>query len=144
MSREVDHLLKQLRFPPEGNGQRNVATATPPRGRLAGARPMVGAARESRFGGWPWVALSLVLGAALPFWPYPHPCGLLLTGYLAVVTVLLVVALRALVGTWSARQGFAHALSLGTLLLALGFAAHEILPRVGYAAHAATWTCHIR
>jgi len=141
MSHEVDQLLKQLRFPPEGNGQRGVATATAPRGRAGHLQPMVGAARESRFGGWPWVGLALILGTALPFWPYAHACGLPLSGYLAAVGVLFVVAVRALMGTWSARQGFAHAVALGLVLFALALAAQEILPRVGYALRTATWTC---
>ena len=45
------------------------------------------------------------------------------------------------VRSWHTRVGLAHVLSLSSLLWGLGLVAHEVLPRIGYAAKTLAWTC---
>jgi hypothetical protein len=44
-------------------------------------------------------------------------------------------------GGWTARRGRVLVVGLATLLGALTLAAMAVLPRIGYAAEAFTWTC---
>lgn len=91
-------------------------------------------------------ALSLMgpLGAAsLAIWPYAKGCGTMLAVYLVGVAAVAGAGIWAMRAGWVARRGLPHLLGLATLLAALGLAALEILPRVGYAATALTWGCTI-
>lgn len=90
---------------------------------------------------WVLVLLVVAASAALPFWPYARSCGWGLALYLAVLAVVFIVALSALTTTWRHRRGLAHTLVLLASLWLLALAALEVLPRIGYAAHGATWVC---
>lgn len=97
--------------------------------------------RGSLLGLW---ALSLLgpLGAgALMIWPYAKGCGTMLAVYLVGVAAVGGAGIWTMRASWVARRGFPHFLGLATLLAALGLAALEILPRVGYAATALSWGC---
>lgn len=90
---------------------------------------------------WGWTALAVVLGTALPFWPYPHACGWRLWLYCGAVFVLLVVGLRAALVTWHEHVGLAHALALLATLWALALGAETVLPRARYTKASGTWNC---
>lgn len=141
----VDRLLRQLRR----GAPAPVATTSAgvPRAVRPGpsARPVPATARAAAGPGraavWGRIGLGVVLGLALTQWPYSRACGWPLLFYLGAVGVLLVVGLRAAAAAWTTRLAVAHTVALLTLLWGLALTAHEVLPRVGYARGAATWTC---
>jgi hypothetical protein len=83
----------------------------------------------------------VVLGGALPFWPYAHACGWRLWLYCGAVFVLLVVGVRAALVAWRERAGLAQTLALLAGLWALTLGAGTVLPRVHYARATGAWTC---
>jgi len=87
------------------------------------------------------VALGVLLGAVMPAWPYGHACGWGLIFYAMSVGVLVSAGVWGLIITWTSRLSLAHTIALGTLLWGLALSAQIVLPRVGYAASQATWTC---
>jgi hypothetical protein len=90
---------------------------------------------------WFWVLLALALAAALPLWPYERSCGLRLTFFLGAAGVTGLIGLLGALASWSHRRGLAHVLSLLVIVWAAVVGLREILPRVGYARVARTWTC---
>jgi hypothetical protein len=90
---------------------------------------------------WFWVVLAIALALALVLWPYQKACGLQLFFFLGAAGVALIVGCLGALNSWAHRRGFAHILSLLVILWAGIVAAREILPRVGYARDARTWTC---
>jgi hypothetical protein len=96
-----------------------------------------------------WVRLVVVaaLAAGLPFWPYPHACGVGLFGYMAVATVIIAGGLWVAAWTWRGRLARAHGLAMLVVLWGLIVLASVVLPRVGYARvdpateTAAGWRC---
>jgi len=90
---------------------------------------------------WARVSLGLALGVAMTQWPYRTGCGWALGWYLgAVVAVTLAGGWTALV-SWKARSATAHILSLMVVFWGFVLAAEQSLPRVGYAAEQASWSC---
>jgi hypothetical protein len=87
------------------------------------------------------VALGVVLGAALPFWPYPRGCGWGLDFYLASVEMVVIAGVWGARQTWDTRLGFTHLIALGTILWGFVLTALQVLPRIGYAKQQATWFC---
>lgn len=148
---EIDRLMAKsgppAPRPPAGAPAASDAAPSPtaPRREAAAAaaapsRP-VAMSRGSLLGLW---ALSLLgpLGAgALVIWPYAKGCGTMLAVYLVGVAAVGGAGIWTMRASWVARRGFPHFLGLATLLAALGLAALEILPRVGYAATALSWGC---
>jgi hypothetical protein len=102
-------------------------------------------ARTSTLGVILRLALAVLLGVAMLFWPYEARCGLGLAAYLGAVVVVGVAGTWSAVWSWRHRAGRAHTLSLLLVLWGLVLGAMEVLPRVGYAtpdaAHPATWAC---
>ncbi|UCG87714.1 MAG: hypothetical protein JSW71_03960 [Gemmatimonadota bacterium] len=90
---------------------------------------------------WGWVTLAVVLAVGLSQWPYTRSCGYPLYGYLAVVILLPVIALRAVVASWIDRRAVAHSFAIVMVLGGLGYCAEVLLPRVNYARISATWQC---
>jgi hypothetical protein len=90
---------------------------------------------------WARLGLVLALALALPFWPYARACGLGLLAYLGAVGVLVAAGVWAAANAWRHRRPVAHVLALGAIAWGAALAAGEVLPRVGYARIAATWTC---
>jgi len=113
----------------------------PPGSGKAGHSRPVPAARPRTGAAWLWTLLGVVVGAAVPFWPYERNCGWWLGLYVTVVAVVLLVALRAVAVTWRHRVGAAHVLALLTLLWGLTLGGEVVLPRVGYATVSARWRC---
>jgi hypothetical protein len=85
--------------------------------------------------------LVVLLGVAIPFWPYAARCGPGLAGYLGAVASLIVAAGWAAVAAWRTRSPRAHLLALTVLLWGMALAARDILPRTGYARETRTWIC---
>ncbi len=90
---------------------------------------------------WFWVCLAIALGTSLLLWPYDKGCGLQLAFFLGAAGTTAVFAVLGALSSWSHRRAFAHVLSLLMLLWAGVAAAHEVLPRTGYAKESRTWLC---
>lgn len=128
--------------PPAGppaapSGRPALAPGTVP----AAAPPAPVSNRRGRAAAWVFTLIAVALAVALQFWPYLRHCGFGLLGYTGVVAILILVSLWASLSTWRNRVGFAHFLSLLSLLWGFGLAALIILPRIGYARTALTWDC---
>jgi hypothetical protein len=90
---------------------------------------------------WARVALGVLFGIAITQWPYPHACGLPLLQYFGVVAMVMVTGTWIAVASWTRRHAPGHVLALLLLLWGIALAAHQILPRVGYAAQRLSWRC---
>ena len=119
------------------------APATPGRAAPA-AGPAFGAGgggKLATFTTWLRVLLGLALAVGITQWPYANACGFNLAVYLGAIATVVVAGLWSSITSWQRRLGLAHFLSLAVLLWGLVLAAREVLPRVGYARAARTWTC---
>ena len=92
-------------------------------------------------GAWIVTALAAAVGAAFSQWPYAYACGWSLYTYLGVVGVILVSGAWAAMWAWRARSASAHVVALGVMFWGTVLAAEQILPRIGYAAERAAWSC---
>jgi hypothetical protein len=90
---------------------------------------------------WFWVLLAVALAAALPLWPYQRSCGLQLMFFMGATGVTALIGLLGALASWASRRGFAHVVSLAVILWSAAIGLREVLPRVGYAKTARTWTC---
>jgi len=86
-----------------------------------------------------FVALGLVLSAAMPYWPYANGSSWGLLLYLSALLLDMVTGVWGAKLTWDRRLGAAHALSLCVVFWALTLVAAEVLPRVGYAEIQKPW-----
>jgi len=139
--KELAAIDKVMAQPPSAHPERAPAPGAPARVALPAGRTGAPAARRERLATWLRVALTVATAAALPLWPYGRDCGLWLFLYLGATGFVALSALWAAGSSWRRRQGLAHLLALLALAWTLGLAAREILPRVGYARTAASWTC---
>jgi hypothetical protein len=105
----------------------------------APAEPAV--ARGSVAMTWFWMALAVLLAAALPLWPYGKGCGLQLFFYLGAAALALLAGAAGAIHGWRSRRGLPHVVSLLVVAFAGVMAAREVLPRIGYAAVSETWLC---
>lgn len=91
------------------------------------------------------LALAVLLGVGVVFWPYDTRCGVGLWIYLFAVGVVAVSGLWSAIWSWRHRSARAHTLSLLVLAWGLILAAMEVLPRIGYAQDdlrpVGSWTC---
>ncbi len=91
---------------------------------------------------WGSVSLGLLLGLALPEWPYDRACGSWLLLYLSAVSLVVIAGLWGARVSWRGRIGWAHILAVITIIWGLALTAHEVLPRIGYAKTRLAWRCH--
>ena len=149
MAREVDRLLAQLTLsgapvvepePPKSVEPARPRPNKPARTRRRrSATPRPG--RHDHLWLWARVVLGVVLGVVMTQWPYRHPCGWSLAGYLgAVLAVMFAGAWIGLV-SWRQRNGGAHLVGLILFFWGIVLAAEQVLPRIGYAAVQASWQC---
>ena len=135
--REIDVLIRKL------HPVRRLAPSARPAG--IGTRPHAIVHEihvpRSAAGVWACVALGVMLGVALPFWPYPHSCGLWLLLYGSAVWMEVVAGIWGARLTWQTRLGLAHIVALVTILWGLALTAEQVLPRVGYASAHENWVC---
>ena len=133
----VDSLIRKLRpFDSSYVSQRSSASARP----LSRIRPI--RAPMSALGVWSCVGLGVLLGAALPYWPYERACGSWLGLYMVAVGTVLIAGFWGARVSWTSRFGFAHTIAVCTIIWGLALTAQEILPRVGYAKARLAWRCH--
>lgn len=92
---------------------------------------------------WSRAALVAALGLALTRWPYARDCSWSLYLYLGVVGTLLVSGGWAGVSAWRGRAAAAHVMSLVAIFWGIVLAAEQLLPRIGYAAVSAGWSCQL-
>ena len=147
MEREVDRLLAQLAHtgsPParvEGPRVARILAPVTPRRSPSVARPASAISRGDLIALWTRVLLGAVLGVLMTQWPYAHRCGLPLLGYLGAVAAVLLAAAWIAFASWRLRRGVAHVLGLILFFWGIVLAAEQLLPRIGYAAHQASWQC---
>jgi hypothetical protein len=136
----VNSLLKKLR-PNDRSFDRSFSPDRP----TGGAKPLssIRSVRPVRPGAvWGSVSLGVLLGAALPEWPYDRACGSWLMLYLSAVSLVMIAGLWGARVSWRGRIGWAHVLAVITIIWGLALTAHEVLPRVGYAKARLAWRCH--
>lgn len=134
-AQDVDRLLRQLSVR-EGDALSSRPSYGPPTSGSASPADK----HPSVMAAWGWVALSGALAAALTQWPYAT-CGIPLGVYLGAVGLVLLTGVWAALTSWRLRLGLVHTLAVLLLFVGLALAAYQVLPRVGYAAVEATWTC---
>jgi len=136
----VDQLLKKLR----PYDSRSSFVSARPSGSsarpLSRIRPVRAPMRSGAV--WSCVLLGVLLGVALPYWPYERACGWWLLLYMTAVGTVIVAGLWGARVSWRSRIGFAHIIAVSTLVWGLALLTHEVLPRVGYAKVRAAWRCH--
>jgi hypothetical protein len=136
----VNSLIKKLRpYDPSygSSSERPSSFAARP---LPRARPIK--APMSSAAVWSCVGLGVLLGAALPQWPYAKACGWWLALYMAAVEIVVVAGIWGARVSWKSRLGFAHTIAVCTIMWGLALTAQEVLPRVGYAKVRLAWRCH--
>lgn len=143
---EVDRLLAKLPHadPTLGRGQAPVhKPGTPGAAHPApGHKPAPGpAAPPQPLAVWLRVGLGLLAGLAMTQWPYTHVCGLKSMFFLVGAGAVVAAGVWGAWGAWRRRMGWANGLSIGVLVWGLALVTFEVLPKVGYAAKAATWFC---
>jgi len=143
LAREVDHLLASLKGIGREPERPPPAKGAAARGRIhvGGSRALHPSTRRERIALWTELVLGVMLGIAMTQWPYAHPCGWPLAGYLGAAAALILVAAWVALASWRLHSGAAHVLSLTLLFWAMLLAAAQLLPRSGYAAERATWRC---
>jgi heme A synthase len=148
MEREVDRLLAGLSTfgsQPRRDHEAPVGSRDPAasdrRRTPRPARPAVIPTRGDHVALWARLLLGVALGVAMTQWPYPHGCGVPLSGYLGAVAMVVLAGAWIAVSSWKLRVGVVHTLALLLLFWGIVLAAERALPRVGYAAERATWRC---
>jgi hypothetical protein len=136
----VNSLLRKLR-PNDRSFDRSFSPDRP----SGGAKPLssIRSVRPVKPGAvWSCVSLGVLLGAALPGWPYDRDCGSWLLLYLSAVSLVVIAGLWGARVSWRGRIGWAHVLAVTTIIWGLALTAHEVAPRVGYAKARLAWRCH--
>lgn len=138
---EVDRLLNNMPGHPPAPAPIKPAGGYPPPGQAhAGHGPRVLSTREWA-GTWIRVGLGLLIGIGMTQWPYTHGCGFKLGFYLLGVAAVLTAGVWSSISSWRRHLAWAHIFSQGLIIWGLVLGAREVLPRVGYALHSATWLC---
>ena len=149
IAREVDRLLAKLpsvEADRRRNGAGSIKSPTFPRpaitvgiARVEQAGPDL--SRAELVGLWARVLLGVVLGAVMTQWPYSRDCGFPLLGYLAAVSTVALAGGWLSFATWTHRSPVAHVIALILVFWGIVLFAEQLLPRIGYAADQAAWTC---
>ncbi len=134
----VDSLIRKLR--PFDNSYVSERASTIGARPLSRMRPIK--APMSTAAVWSCVGLGVLLGAALPQWPYAKACGTWLALYMVAVAIVVVAGIWGARLSWRSRLGFAHVIAVCTIIWGLALTAQEVLPRVGYAKVRLAWRCH--
>jgi hypothetical protein len=137
----VDQLIRKLR-PFDRSSSSFLSERPSPTGArpLTRLRPARGPMRSGAV--WSCVMLGVLLGIALPYWPYPRACGWWLLLYMTAVGTVVIAGIWGARVSWRSRVGFPHVIAVCTIIWGLALLTHEVLPRVGYAKTRAAWRCH--
>jgi len=141
LSRVVDKLLKKLPGADphlRGDQARVNVSGVPDVPHARGPQPPTS---RDRLAVWGRVALALVLAGVVQQWPYGVECGWALLFYMFALGAVMVGGVWGAISTWRYRMGLAHILALLVITWGGLLTLDRILPRVGYAATPATWTC---
>jgi hypothetical protein len=85
--------------------------------------------------------LVIALSTAINFWPYGHTCGFGLFTFMFAELLIVVGGLWTVAWTWQHRMPRAHGIALAMVMWGCVLLAAQVLPRVGYAAEPAHWSC---
>jgi hypothetical protein len=125
---------------PAKAGARPSAAAAPSGGRKEAGAGFSG--RRESIASVVWFLLATLLGVGLTFlWPYARACGTGLYGYLGSIVAFVLASTWSTMWSWRTRRAAVHFLSIALLVWSLFLGAREVLPRIGYAKHAALWQC---
>lgn len=137
IDREIAKLPEARPAPPvpgrSGGTPATAPAAAPVPAPSPGARAFLGA--------WIRVLFGAAIALGVWSWPYAHPCGWALYGYLGAVLVVIVAGIWNILATWKRRMGAAHGVAIVVLVTGLILAAQAILPRIGYAKQVLPWMC---
>jgi hypothetical protein len=92
------------------------------------------AERVSNSAVWARLVLVAALAGALGFWPYARECGAGLYTFMGAGAMVFLGGVWVVTCTWRNRLPYAHFLALVLMLAGMAVVAHQVLPRVGYAA----------
>jgi hypothetical protein len=92
-------------------------------------------------GSWLRLLLALGFGITMAAWPYQRACGFPLMGYISALSLVIWTGGWAASSAWRQRTALVHVLSLLVVLYGLMLTSAEVLPRIGYAASHAAWSC---
>lgn len=134
---EIDKVIERSGGPSAGVPDKS----SPTRPAALPGSPVPRTSRRSVALTWLWTSLSLGLALALLVWPYDKSCGIRLVFFLGAAGMTGLTGLVGSVSAWANRRGLAHVVSLLVIVWAASMAGREILPRIGYAKQAASWTC---
>lgn len=140
---EIDKLMAADRqpAPPAVPARSSDGGSRQPAPRPAAPTGTVATRPRDTLGIWLRAFLGALGAVALAYWPYNKACGGPLYLYLTGVAAIVGMGLYTMRYSWTHRRGVAHLVGGLVLLGGLALAAAEILPRVGYAAAALSWTC---
>jgi len=79
-----------------------------------------------------FVGLSVLLSAAMPYWPYAHAWSWGLAAYLCAAEFVVVTGIWGAKLTWDTHLPAAHTIAIGTTIWGLGLMAVETIPRMAY------------
>ena len=127
--------------PPAQLTERSSASGPPATSPSRAGSVVAPAPRRAVLATWLRVGLGVALAAGMTQWPYFHACGTALFLYLGATGMVGLSGAWGMVTSWRHRVGLAHTVSLLVLLWGGILAAATILPRNGYAKHAAIWIC---
>ena len=134
---EIDKVIAKQPLGGPQPGQRAAAAA--PARSVAALPPAAG---RSLLTTWLRVGLAVaVAGGVALAWPYPHPCGFPLYGYLAASLGVVLAGCWSAVTSWRRRLGLAHLISLLVVACGCVLIAKTVLDRSEYVRHPATWSC---
>jgi VIT1/CCC1 family predicted Fe2+/Mn2+ transporter len=139
----VDQLIRKLRPFDRSSSSSAFLSERPSSGGarpLTRIRPVRGPMRSGAV--WSCVMLGVLLGAALPYWPYARACGWWLLLYMSAVGTVVIAGIWGARVSWRSRLAFPHIVAVCTIIWGLALLTHEVLPRVGYAKTRAAWRCH--
>ena len=149
IAREVDRLLARLpgaEPDQRRNGAGSIKSPTFPRpaitvgiARAEQAGPAL--SRAELAGLWARVLLGVILGAMMTQWPYARECGFPLLGYLGAIATVALAGGWLSFTSWTYRSPVAHVIALILVFWGIVLFAEQLLPRIGYAADHAAWTC---
>ena len=77
-----------------------------------------------------FVALGVILSAAMPYWPYAHGWSWGLIVYLAAIAINLIAGIWGAKLTWDERLPAAHTIAVAIVLWGVGLLAAETVPRI--------------
>ena len=134
---EIDKVMARMPAP----APQNPRVAPPGQAPAAPARVQATTSRFGVLGTWLRVLLGAALAIGITQWPYPTACGVNLAVYGTVILLVVLAGAWSAVSSWRRQLGVAHVIAILVLIWGLVLAAREILPRVGYASEARTWSC---